>query len=117
MKNNGVKKACVVSSSGIGDSYNKVSFILKGMIHITALAHIWPYLETMEARYDEATDLDICIVRPTLLTDGPLTGNVKCVPDLFGNHSISRADVAKWMIDESLKEGAFVVKKPLITSV
>ena len=117
MKKNGVKKACVISAGGVGDSYHKVSFIMRIIINISALAHVFRLLEKMEVRYDEATDLDICIVRLPVLTDGPLTDKGRVVPNLYGNHTSSRADVAKWMIDESLKQGSFVVRKPFFTAV
>ena len=114
MKKHGVKKANVISASGVGDSYRKTSWILRVMLKTTALAHLYPYLETMESLYDAESELDVCINRPTKLTFGPLTGKGKVVEDTFGYRVISRADVAKWMLDESLKDGVFQVKKPLL---
>ena len=114
MKNNGVKKACILTGAGAGDSYSKVSMVMKVALSVSALAHVYPHLTAMENLYLAEPKLDVCIPRPALLTDGPATTNGKVVDDIFGNRSISRADVAHWMVDEALKPGLFEHKTALL---
>jgi hypothetical protein len=42
----------------------------------------------------------VCICRPSGLTDGPVTGNVKVTQAYAGQATISRADVAAWMLEQ-----------------
>jgi putative NADH-flavin reductase len=56
----------------------------------------------------------VCIARPTGLTDGPVTGAVKVVERMAGRATISRADVAAWMLGE-LEKPAYSNKAPMIT--
>ena len=46
-----------------------------------------------------ASAVDWTIIRPPLLTNGPLTGNAQLATANKGRSSVSRADVAKLMID------------------
>ena len=46
-----------------------------------------------------ASDVDWTILRPPVLTNGPLTGGVGLATKNMGRFSVSRADVAKVMID------------------
>jgi putative NADH-flavin reductase len=50
-----------------------------------------------------ASDVDWTIVRPPVLTNGPLTGRVELATSESGEGSVSRNDVAKLMLD--LAEG------------
>lgn len=113
MKAEGVRRVLAISAGGVGDSRDKVPTAFRIFISTTALKRVYPELETMERIYF-ASGLDVTIPRPTGLTDGPVTGQVKVVERLAGRATISRADVAAWMLDE-LEKPAHGGKAPMIT--
>ncbi len=113
MKAEGVKRAVVISAGGVGDSFDHVPGFFRMMIKVTALRYSYPQLHEMEQQF-LSSGLDVCIARPTGLTNGPATGQVHVVPGVTRNATISRADVAQWMIDQ-LEAPAFVAKTPMIT--
>jgi putative NADH-flavin reductase len=113
MKAEGVKRILAISAGGAGDSYAKVPGMFKAFMKTTALKRVYPELEVME-RVFFASGLDVCIPRPTGLTDGPVTGQVKVVEGMAGRATISRADVAAWMLDE-LEKPKYAGKAPMIT--
>lgn len=99
-KTAGVRRVVAVSSSGIGDSAALLPGFFKVFIRVTAMRHVWPALNRMEELY-RASGLEVCLVRPTGLTDGPRTGQVVVPARLVGQAQISRADVAAFMLDEA----------------
>jgi len=116
MRKHGVKKASIVSAGPVGNGREKMSFFFRAIIiPVSSLGHIYPTLERMENVCMEATDLDFCIVRPPLLTDKPATGTGKIVNDLFGLRKISRAEVARWILEESQKPGEYAHKVVLLS--
>lgn len=102
MKAAGVKRVIAVSAGGVGDSAQQVPGVFRVMLKTTALKHAYAELEVME-RALLASGLDVCLPRPTGLTDGPRTGQVKVCTSFSGRATISRADVAAWMLDEVAK--------------
>jgi hypothetical protein len=61
-----------------------------------------------------SSGLEVCIARPSGLTDGPLTGQVKIARGYSGRATISRADVAAWMLDQAALP-AFAEPTPMIS--
>jgi putative NADH-flavin reductase len=113
MKAENVKRVLAISSGGVGDSFAVMPGIMKFMIKNTALKHAFPELEKMEATL-LSSGLDVCIPRPSGLVDGPPAGNVKIARSFNGRATISRADVASWML-EQLGKPAFDEKTPMIS--
>lgn len=113
MKAEGVKRVVVISAGGVGDSFQQMPGFFRAMIKLTALKTAYAQLHDMEQQL-LASGLDVCIARPTGLTDGPLTGKVVVATRFKGQAMISRADVAQWMIDQ-LDAPTFTEKKPMIT--
>jgi putative NADH-flavin reductase len=103
MKTVGVRRAIVVSSSGIGDSADQLPGFFKLFIKVTAMRHVWPALNRMEEAWAKS-GLDVTFVRPTGLTDGPATGRVVEAPKLVGRAQIARADVAAFMLQEAARK-------------
>ena len=103
MKQAGVKRAVVVSSSGIGDSASLLPGFFKVFIATSAMRHVWPALNRMEEAYTKS-GLQTCLVRPTGLTDGPATGKIVEATKLVGQSQIARADVAAFMLQEVQKD-------------
>lgn len=99
MKAAGVKRLIAVSAGGVGDSAPNVPGVFRAFIALSALRKAYVELERMEAVY-MASGLDVCMVRPGGLTDGPRTGRAVAIDAMRGPASISRADVACWMLDQ-----------------
>jgi len=115
MRKYGVKRVLFLSAAGIGNSYDKIGFGFKAFLNLSALAHVYPLLEKVEDKFNAANDLEVCCPRPPGLTTGPLKGAVTVKPELPGLPQISRADLAKYMLDEAVKDGPFEHKLPLIS--
>jgi hypothetical protein len=103
----------VISAGGVGDSFEQMPGFFQVMIKMTALKTAYAQLHDMEQQL-LASGLDVCIARPTGLTDGPLTGKVVVAKGFKGRATISRADVAQWMLDQ-LEVPTFAEKTPMIT--
>jgi putative NADH-flavin reductase len=113
MKAEGVRRAVVISAGGVGDSYEAVPGAFKLFIKTSALRHVYPALARMERVWLES-DLDVCIARPTGLTDEPATGRAKAVTHVVGRATIPRADVAAWMLD-ALEAPRSEARTPMLT--
>jgi putative NADH-flavin reductase len=113
MQAEGVRRAVVISAGGVGDSFPKMPGAFQAFIRGTALRHAYSELEEME-RVLAASGLDVTVCRPTGLTDGQRTWKVKEASALSGRATISREDVAGWMLDEA-EQPRFVGQAPVIT--
>lgn len=110
----GVGRLVAISAGGVGESYAWMPGVFKMFIKLTALRKAYAELEVME-RVLFASGLDVTCCRPTGLTDGPATGAVKEVKRLTGRATISRADVAAWMLDRAAASGPASERGPVIT--
>lgn len=99
LKAEGINRVMAISAGGVGDSRQKVPGVFRAMIALTALKTAYAELEKMEATL-LASGLDVLVCRPSGLTDGPRTGQVKVAQGYSGRATISRADVAGWMLDQ-----------------
>jgi hypothetical protein len=98
MRARGVRRVIAVSAAGVGDSRSGMNVLMRAMIAATNIGKNYADLERMEAVY-AASGLDWCCVRPTVLTDGPLTRKVRELSGFPLDAWISRADVAWWMVE------------------
>jgi uncharacterized protein YbjT (DUF2867 family) len=108
----GVKRILAISAGGVGDSRTLMPFFFKALIAVTSLRIAYPDLDRFEQALF-AGPVMVCCVRPTGLTDGPLTGRAVVTEKLVGNATISRADVAAFMLAHL--EGELPGKGPIIT--
>lgn len=114
MEENQVRRLVVVSAMGIGDSWSTLSSANK-IVFNTILRNARKDHEKQEALV-RASSLDWTIVRPSGLTDTPLTGTYDVGENIAAKTSrISRADVAHFIIQE-LDEDAYVGKAVTITN-
>ncbi len=114
MKAEETRRIIAVSSGGVGDSYDKVPVAFQAFMKLSALRHVMPELNRMEQTL-MTSGLDVTIVRPTGLTEGPRTNAVKVCEKLGGGRAtISRADVAAFVLDE-LDKRRYVGQTPMIT--
>jgi putative NADH-flavin reductase len=109
----GVKRVIAISAGGVGDSLAQVPGVFRFMIKTTALKTAYAQLDDME-RQLLRSGLEVCLPRPTGLTDGPLTQQAVVAGSFKGRATISRADVAWWMLDQ-LEAPAFKERTPMIT--
>lgn len=113
MKAEGVRRVMAISSGGVGDSYAAMPAAFKAVIGASVLRKVMPLLDRMEKAY-LASGLDVCIVRPSGLTDEPATGRAVVATRYAGRATIPREDVAAWMLDR-IAEPAFTARTPMIT--
>jgi putative NADH-flavin reductase len=113
MKREGISRLVAVSSGGVGDSRDIIPTFFKLFVNVTAMRFVFDELEEMERRF-LGSGLDVCIVRPSGLTDEPATGNAHVTRKFTGRASIPRADVAAYMLDQ-VERGEFSERTPVIT--
>lgn len=113
MREHGVTRVIAVSAAGVGESAGGLNLMMRLMIRYTNVGANYRDLDGMEAVYRES-GLDWCCVRPTGLKDGPATGAIASIDDFPFNAWISRADVAKWMVDH-LEADFGIARTPIIT--
>lgn len=113
MKAEGVRRVCAVSSGGVGDSADIIPGFFKMFVAMSAMKRVFVELDAMEQRYFQS-GLEVCVVRPSGLTDEPATGKVVVTKKFTGRATISRADVAAYMLDQAEKS-AFTERSPVIT--
>ncbi|QMW06460.1 NAD(P)-dependent oxidoreductase [Spirosoma foliorum] len=106
MRQAGVRRLLVVSSLGVGTSYEEASLPSKFFIKLV-LKGVIAEKEIQEQAIRQSK-LDWVIARPTRLTNGPLTGKYRLgehLPfSLFALPKISRADVAAFLLDQLDKD-------------
>ncbi|MFJ2609350.1 NAD(P)-dependent oxidoreductase [Streptomyces sp. NPDC087425] len=101
MRAGGVRRLLVVSNSGMiddGQDGPLTRLLVKPVLR-RVLRHPWADMREMERRVRDS-DLDWTLVRPPMLTDGPLTGTYRQASGqgLRGGVRISRADLAHCMV-------------------
>lgn len=102
MQEVGLRRLLVVSSLGVGDSYNEASLPSKLFLK-TLLSNAMAEKEIQEWAVRE-TGLNWTIVRPASLTNDPATGQYEVGEhmkfSLFAMPRIARADVAAFLLDQ-----------------
>lgn len=113
MQQAGVKRLILESAFGVAESFDDATAIQKFFFR-TFLRSIYPDKAKADAMI-EASPLEWTIVRPVRLTNGPRTGRYRVSErfDARGSTTVSRADVADFMIRE-LTERAWIRKLPVI---
>ncbi len=99
MKAEGIRRLMAISAGGVGESRSRLPGAFRAMIALSALRFAYAELDKME-KVLLASGLDVFIPRPSGLTDGPITGQVKVATRYAGRATISRADLAGWMLDQ-----------------
>jgi putative NADH-flavin reductase len=109
-----VRRLIMMSAFGVGESHTEAPLIPR-IIYRAFLKDLFADKKAAEDRV-RLSSLDWTIVRPVMLTHGPLTGNYRVATrlDLKGVPKISRADVAHFMLAEATGR-AFVRKTAAIS--
>ena len=99
MQAEGVRRLIVVSMMGLGESRAQSPFWYKHLLMTTFLNGSTKDKAAME-RAVTASGLDYTIARPPILKDNPPTGTTTILgPGQIG-HSITRADLANFLVDQ-----------------
>lgn len=114
MQKNNVKRLIVVTAMGVGESWDTLSLFNK-FFFATLLKSSREDHETQEAAVRES-GLDWTIIRPSGLTDTPLTESYDIGENILAKTSkIARADVAHAIIKE-VNDNKYVHKAVTITN-
>ena len=113
----GVRRLVCETSLGVGDSRGRLG-ILYTFFLIPLLLYFYFQDKELQEKCIMQSSLDWVIVRPAALTNGKQTGAVhdgKNVGSLLLTHTISRADVASFMLSE-VKDDRYIRDTPGIES-
>jgi putative NADH-flavin reductase len=100
MRTHGVPRVIAVSAAGVADSARGMNALMRVLVARSNVGVAYRDLAAME-QILAASGLDWCCPRPTRLTNGPLTRRVSVVETFPMRASISRDDVAWWMLDQA----------------
>lgn len=114
MRERGVTRVIAVSAAGVGKSAATMNALMKFLVATSKIGVAYRDLDVMEQLY-RSSGLDTCCVRPTRLTDGPLTKQAKVSSGFGLNAAIARADVAWWML-QAIELDPFDHVEPIITT-
>jgi putative NADH-flavin reductase len=112
MKEHGVRRLVVESAFGAGESLAQANWAARLMFATL----LWAPYEDKNAMEPEvkASGLDWTILRPTLLTNGPLTGRYLVSPVRPAVVRVARADVAQAML-RAAEERLWIGESPAVT--
>lgn len=110
-----VTRLVCITGIGAGDSAGHGGFLFDRVIFPLLLRRVYADKDRQEAIV-RASDLDWVLVRPSVLNDRSQPGTVRALTDLSGFHggSISRADVARFVV-EQVRADTWRRRAPLIT--
>ncbi|HCD53389.1 MAG TPA: hypothetical protein DEQ34_13150 [Balneolaceae bacterium] len=99
-------KVVVISAGGVHESFSETNLMIRFLIRTSSLGPAYRDLENMEEILHDS-DLDWLAVRPVTLTNGTVTNKVKITVRYSLFSTISRGDVAAWMLDALERKVAF----------
>jgi uncharacterized protein YbjT (DUF2867 family) len=110
-----VSRLVAITGIGAGDSAGHGGFLFDRLIFPLLLRNVYADKNRQEAII-KASDLGWIIVRPSILNNKPGGNTIRTLTDLNAFHggSISRADVAAFVLDQ-VTTGDWLRKSPLIT--
>jgi putative NADH-flavin reductase len=117
MAKGGVRRFVCETSLGVGDSRGRLG-ILYTFLLIPVLLYFYFQDKELQEKCIKQSNLDWVIVRPAALTNGKQTGAVhegKDVGSFLFTHTVSRADVASFMLSE-LKDDRYLRDTPGVES-
>lgn len=115
MKKQGVRRLVCITGLGAGDSAGHGGFMYDRIIKPLILRTIYHDKDRQEAVV-RGSGLDWIIVRPSVLTDKPASGQIVAITNLDGFHGghISREDVASFVLQQ-VKSDQWLRQTPLIS--
>ena len=99
MERVGAKRLIVVSVLGAGESQEQATWMYEHILIPTFLRGAVKDKNAMEAEV-RASSVEWVLVRPPVLSDHAATGSVQVIPAGETAHKITRADLAKFLVDQ-----------------
>jgi putative NADH-flavin reductase len=99
MQAKNVRRLIVVSMMGLGTSKEQAPFWYEHLLMPTFLRGSTKDKAALEGEVN-ASGLDYVIARPPILKDQPATGSVTVLDSGATGHSITRADLANFLVDQ-----------------
>jgi uncharacterized protein YbjT (DUF2867 family) len=115
MEAENVSRLVAITGIGAGDSAGHGGFLFDKLIFPLLLRNVYADKDRQEAIVKNS-GLAWTLVRPSVLNNKPGRGTIKAIEDLSDFHggSISREDVAKFVLDQ-VSADAWLRRSPLIT--
>jgi putative NADH-flavin reductase len=113
MKAAGLRRVSLISAAGVADSRPGLNWPMRMMLAISNVGIAYADMERVETLVSQS-GLDAQLVRPTTLTHGLRTDQVRITDRFRATSSISREDVAAFMLQE-LESERFSARTPMIT--
>ena len=115
MKINGIERLIVISSAGVGDSWETVDSELRKVIQSSNVGKIFLDLKNMEEVLANS-GLDTLAIRPVALVNGDASGGTQIVNRFEKTSKIFTGDVAQWMLDAVERAAPFDQRTEMIGS-
>ncbi|MEO6011368.1 MAG: NAD(P)H-binding protein [Vicinamibacterales bacterium] len=110
----GVRKLAAISAAGVGDSLAVTNATMRWLIRSSSIGRMYADLEAMEAVY-RLSALDWLAVRPVTLVDAKTPSTrARVVPRFRMVSTISRADVATWLLRSAVDPQPIGDRTPMI---
>lgn len=94
----GIRRLVVCSAFGVGETRDGANAFQR-VFFSTVLGQVYAAKEEADAAV-RGSSLDWTLVYPTRLTDEPATGRILAVESFSGVGRVSRADVARFLVDQ-----------------
>jgi putative NADH-flavin reductase len=114
MKAAGLSRISIISAAGVGDSRPVLNWPMRVMLAVSNVGKAYQDMERVEQVLKES-GLDWQAVRPVTLSHRPGRRDVRVVNRYRARDTISREDVATYMLDE-LERPSFSHRTPMIAS-
>jgi uncharacterized protein YbjT (DUF2867 family) len=110
----GVSRLAAISAAGVGDSLPSTNAMMRWLLRSSTVGEMYADLEAMEAVY-RASSLDWLAVRPVTLVDAKAASTrARVVPRFRMTSTISRADVAAWLLRVATDRQPIGDRTPLV---
>jgi uncharacterized protein YbjT (DUF2867 family) len=114
MQSSRARRLIAVTGFGAGDSRGKGGFLYSNVVFPLVLSRVYEDKDVQE-QFIRDSGLDWTIVRPGLLTSGPLTRSYRVLvdPEQWTVGTISRADVAHFLVRQ-IEDTSMLGRTPLL---
>jgi uncharacterized protein YbjT (DUF2867 family) len=110
----GVGRLAAISAAGVGDSLAATNATMRWLIRSSTIGAMYADLAAMEAVY-RASPIDWLAVRPVTLVDASApSSKARVVPRFRMTSTISRADVAAWLLRAATDPQPMADRTPMI---
>ena len=115
MHRHGVPRLIAVSAGGVADSYRQLTWPVRQLVSSGNVAVAYRDLAAMETVLSES-GLDWLAVRPVTLKNGSPTGRAGAVDSYGLTSTVSRGDVAAWLVHAAERRQRLIERRILLGS-